>query len=352
MSPIAQSFTQAWRQHRSLLLVGAAYSVFSVIYALWAGTPVLELKEVLGSMGMSFVTCYAFMGGAYGVCLLKKLFGEWRAKRWRGSLRAGLAHVHRVAGDYVETPAFAKAAAGVIALLPINFSIAYKSLIPFVNNYHWDPLFARWDKLLFFGRYPQQVVVPLVDALQGVKYMNLCYNAWFLFFLTALGYALFLDGNDRRRLTFLWGFVLIWIVGGSFLATVFSSVGPVFYHQFYPALPDIYKGILGDTGSSRFILDKLVEWTRNGTHIDANGISAMPSMHLSVAMTVVLYYSRFNRYAFWLALFFFASVFTSVVYTGLHYAVDGYAGILVAFACWRAADFLAARDAGEAKHGR
>ncbi|MBI1214206.1 MAG: hypothetical protein GC185_00135 [Alphaproteobacteria bacterium] len=342
-SPIRQSFTDAWRQHRLLLRAGGVYSLVSIIYILWAGTPPLEMKTVLGSMGVSCLVAYAFMGGAYGWIVLKKVFCEWRARRFRRSVHAGFAHANKLASDYVETPAFAKAMVGVVTLLPINFSIAYKSLIPFVNNFRWDPLLAKLDRAVHFGHYPQEWVVPFVDALHGGRFMNLCYNAWFVFFLTAMGYALFLDGDDRRRLSFLWTFLLLWIFGGSLMATWLSSVGPVFFHAFYPAQPDIYDGLLGDTGSSSFILGKLVEWTLNSKHIDANGISAMPSMHLAVAALVTIYYSRFNLCAFLPALLFSLCIFTATVYTGLHYAIDGYVGILLAALSWAAADRLAGR---------
>lgn len=38
--------------------------------------------------------------------------------------------------------------------------------------------------------------------------------------------------NPRRRTTFLCAFFLTWIIGGTILAILLSSVGPVYYEAF------------------------------------------------------------------------------------------------------------------------
>lgn len=335
MASIRESFSQEWRTHKTLLLVSLVYSGCSIIYALLAGTRIVELEGIFGLMGVSLLTTYGFFGGIYAIFMLKQLLKIWLRGSFRGSFRAAAGITNELASDYVSSRAFCRGVISLVALLSINFAMAFKSLIHFVNPYKWDPALARLDKMLFMGVYPQKVIIPYIDMMQKqTQAMNFFYNFWFVVFIVATGYALFFDRDVKRRLVYLWSFLLIWIFGGSILATVFSSVGPVFYHEFYPQLTDPYKGMLGNTMSSSAIFQEIVKWSTSDRHISPNGLSAFPSMHIAIAAVIAIYAWNFNAYIFALVALYGVGVFMATIYTGLHYVVDGYAGIFLAALFW------------------
>ena len=70
-----------------------------------------------------------------------------------------------------------------------------------------------------------------------------------------------------------------------------------------------------------------------------SGISAMPSMHMASSTLLALYGFRHARWSGWLLTAFAALILIGSVQLAWHYAIDSYAGALLAVACW----WLAAR---------
>lgn len=67
------------------------------------------------------------------------------------------------------------------------------------------------------------------------------------------------------------------------------------------------------------------------------GVAAMPSLHVGAHFLFFLWARRYERrLALLLALATGLTLFASVL-TGWHYAVDGYAGMLLAWICYRLA---------------
>ena len=81
----------------------------------------------------------------------------------------------------------------------------------------------------------------------------------------------------------------------------------------------------------------------------ANGgnaaISAMPSMHVATSVLMAFYAFRHSKALGWLMSIFAFLIMVGSVHLGWHYAVDGYLGALIAWACWWAGLRLAARGA-------
>ena len=63
------------------------------------------------------------------------------------------------------------------------------------------------------------------------------------------------------------------------------------------------------------------------------GLMAMPSMHLTVVSLYVLFFWNEGRYCRWAAVIYAALVFMGSLYSGWHYAIDGYVGFAIAYVC-------------------
>jgi hypothetical protein len=141
---------------------------------------------------------------------------------------------------------------------------------------------------------------------------------------------------------FLLAFALSWFLAGNVLAVVFSSAGPCYYGFLfspdpYAAQMEYLRQVHSERSLSAILLqDRLWESyvATRGTNI---GISAMPSMHVEIAvlMAIVAWHTRR-----WLGIAY--TVFAGLVVIGSvhlawHYAVDSVGAIALAVLFWAVA---------------
>jgi hypothetical protein len=225
--------------------------------------------------------------------------------------------------------------------------IILKDLIPVMQMFAWDPQFAALDRTVHGGTDPYILLMPLLGTPYATTFINLVYNLWFV----VLYFVVFMASFDRthtvRRNTLLISFVLIFTIGGNLLATVFSSAGPVYYQyfdygdHFLPLLETLknFSGIspVWALDTHELLLDGYIN---NGP---MKGISAMPSMHVAIAVMLAIYGFHCSRWAGWLLAVFALLIQLGSVHLAWHYAIDGYAGAVIAIGCWMISAKLAKR---------
>lgn len=338
----------AFRDHKELLYVGGVYALLVLSEAFFLDVPALEyvsivrlvFSQVVVSAGCAFVILLSFCLCLYFYCLYREASPAGARTRFKETLQARL-----------RNNAIAQGLAGLTALQALDFLGPHKSMIPRLNPFHWDPLFAKWDALLHFGQQPFQLLAQAVDRLHLGKCLVASYYIWFFVAMTVVTYCLFCDDNRVRRMQFLWAYLLSWIIIGSFMALSFSSAGPIFFNDFYPSLEDPFSGMHSYLSSVSEKLelrtfrmrDMLLRWAHDKNIIDLNGISAMPSMHVAVVWLQVLYLRTVSRPAFLLSIAFFLLILAGSVYLGYHYLIDGYVAILLSTIIWCGARNIAQR---------
>ncbi len=223
-----------------------------------------------------------------------------------------------------------------------------KSLIPLFNPYHWDPFLAHLDASLYGGVEPWRWLQPLLGHPVVTRTINIAYNVWFFIMIGVLLWQLVDVAHPRRREQFLLMFVLIWVVNGVLLATLLSSVGPCFYGRLLPDQPDPYAGLMAYLRHANLITpvwavstqDYLWGLYTKGALGIGSGISAMPSMHISMAWLLFLFSRQVHRIIGWVMLVYVLLLVVGSVHLGWHYSVDGYVSIITtsllwfAVACW------------------
>ena len=122
------------------------------------------------------------------------------------------------------------------------------------------------------------------------------------------------------------------------LATLFASVGPVYYAAFgygpdFTPLMDTLRGF--NEISPVWALD-VQEMLLHGYMNDGplKGISAMPSMHVASTVTMTIYAFTVSRVIGWMMVGFATLILMGSVQLGWHYAIDGYLSIALSLACW------------------
>ena len=206
-----------------------------------------------------------------------------------------------------------------------------KAFIPVVNPALHDAALDRLDALVHFGIDPNRFLIALFPQPAWWRFLDFCYALFLPALLVGFGWlASTLSISERAR--FAAGFGLLWILG-SWLYVLFPARGPCY------AFPDDYASVRPSVPGSVKLQNDLAQQYEairarrippSGAINPGYGTAAMPSLHVAVLAFLAFWMRRRSRPLS--ALFFVLTFFTFVasLVTGWHYAVDGYAGFLLA----------------------
>jgi hypothetical protein len=204
-----------------------------------------------------------------------------------------------------------------------------KTMLPLASPFWADPLLAGIDHAIF-GTDPWRVAEALFGWAAPV--MDAAYMTWFLVKFGTLALVLSAPESRRKTQALLSYFLILACTAlGQYLL---SSGGPVFYarlgfgHRF-DALP-VEPWV--SLASSYLWTDYL----RAGGDI-GTGISAMPSLHVAIALWFSLVLRAYLPRAAALGFLYFALILIGSVLLGWHYAADGMAATAITLISWRAA---------------
>jgi len=231
-----------------------------------------------------------------------------------------------------------------------------KNMIPIVNMFKYDVLFQELDRWFFLGHDPALFIHRLIESPYGIFIMDLCYNLWFFIMWTVICYFL-LASNSVVRTRFLISTILCWSIIGIVIAMLLSSAGPAFVPRLNPenhaydlliqTLENKHNWLIeqGWPGlSSLSMQNNLWDAYANNKDMLGSGISAMPSMHVSVAVLMALAISSVNQklgYALWVFAFI---IFIGSFALGWHYFVDGIVSALLTLCIWRISSYVSETD--------
>ena len=278
-------------------------------------------------------------------------FVIWRLVHWarhempKSPLRQLVRDVIDMVGDRVRL-------VNLLILFPtfylfLKFFAVFKGNIAYLQPFAWDETFMRADAWLHAGRQPWEWMAPLLSSGLATFVINFAYNFWFFVAIGSLLWAVGMRRLSHDAVRFLYAFLFIWIIGGSFLALAFSSAGPA-YFELLGLSPNPYEPLMAHL---RELAKDWPIWALNTQdmlwryylerNVELGGISAFPSMHNAQAALVALLAWRFGRLAGWVFTAYAAIIAMGSVWLGWHYAVDAYAGIALAIAGWWLAGYAA-----------
>ena len=237
----------------------------------------------------------------------------------------------------------------ILLFMPMFISAwtSFKTMIPFINPYSWDFEFAKWDAIIHGGVHPWLLLRPIIGKPLITSVISFFYNLWFFVLYAVLIWQAFSMRDSRLRMQFFLTFICSWALLGNVVAMLFSSVGPCYYGR-YTGLIDPFQPLMDYLWLARdsfpvwslHIQEMLWETYEKGGIGFGSGISAMPSMHVSMAFLFTLIGWR-TGHALGVAFTVYAvPIMIGSVHLGWHYAIDGYAAIIGTWLIWRAVGWL------------
>ena len=337
-----------WRLFALVLLIVGGYGLFVTTTAAQFGqlgqlnrgsfTTTLKLVFALG-FGSTFI--------AYAVnLLLVRRPARPFAALWKDLRR------HVLPGHLL----LARAGVLVAWVVMMTFFAAYKRMLPHVMPFSHDAAFAEADRWLFLGADPWQVTHALFGGAWATYALQVAYNLWFFLMWLSIIYALLRVDRVAVRARFVLAFPLCWVIVGSLAATLMSSAGPCFYalvgagDHYLPLMARLaaidveLKAIAPNLGLGALgMQDMLWQGYVSERELFGGGITAMPSMHVTIAVLMACAARRIDRrLGHALAAFAFI-IWIGSIHLGWHYALDGVVALPLTLGIWRLSGWLVER---------
>ncbi len=335
---VAAAIASGFHSHVALYALALGVYAAGLLQSLWLGVP-LSLSLVGMVSGTTFV------------CLLLLVY-LWLFWEFIRALRTGYRHglpagfgamkvklqTDVLAPGRISNTLHAFMANGVFF---VGF-MTIKKNIPIAVPFSWDETFMTWDQAMHFGVLPHEILAPLFQHPPVTFLVNVNYNLWFLVLTAFFFWQGFRKQDTPLRQQYLLSYLLTWAVGTCLLGTVLSSAGPCFYGFVVPG-ENPYAGLMDYLAAANAhypVWAVPTQATLWQSHLDGfgdiEGVSAMPSMHVATTILFILCArASGKRWLVWCSWAFSLSIFLGSILLGWHYAVDGYAGALIALLCWK-----------------
>lgn len=221
----------------------------------------------------------------------------------------------------------------VVSTVFLHMGFAFfKNAIPELIPYYADPVLAAADRWLHAGVDPWRIFHDWLPPEWGRRLVVVYLMIWMIPALTFPVLLMVFDRNHDRVSRYVWLYFCSWIVLGNVWALAGSSVGPVYYDRLLGG--DRFQDLMaalqasGITQSPIGLIQEAL-WRRfEGGMIELGlGISAFPSMHVAIAALTALYLTERSLWLAPVGVVFLGVIFFMSVYTGYHYALDGYFSI-------------------------
>ena len=306
----------------AILLYLDVATLVALIYDRDNGGPLLLIGHMLASILAISVNMALVWLGLHAL----------RTVRAGRSLRHGL--WHSLDGEHLAR--FLMVPALFVFLSAFN---TIKVLLPDFTELNFDATLSDLDRRLHGGDPWRMLAAFLGEDWQHLI-QALYLPGWTYAVMLLTGYICIAKRAQAVRGQYVTVFLVTWPLLGNVVAALCLSDGPAFYgritgdaERFGPLVEMLSR--TRDNPFSAYMLQNalwMLQQTQSAT--EGSGISAFPSLHVAMATLVCLGLASLNpRYALY-GVPFLSGVFVGSIVLGWHYAVDGYASVILVCALW------------------
>lgn len=215
-----------------------------------------------------------------------------------------------------------------------------KTTQPDIIPFYADPFFARIDKWLHGGIDPWVFTHRYWTILPTDWVSTFYLNVWMYPSALLPIFVAAFDTDVARVRRVMTMYIAAWLIVGNVFALGGMSVGPVFYDRLlgvarFESLTEAL--LISGVTQSPIGLVQAHLWENYLAHGQSlsTGISAFPSVHVSVACVTAIYLAECSKFLWPIGVAYLISILFLSIYSGYHYAIDGYVSILIVFLIWR-----------------
>ena len=233
----------------------------------------------------------------------------------------------------------------IIFLLLVPFKSTFASIkqaIPEINDFSWDLRLSQIDFIIHFGNHPWQMLWPIISNEYLLRIIDTLYMVWFIV-LIAISLTMAWSKKRRLRYNYFITTLLIWIVLGSFLGTIFSSGGPCYFEKITHSEQNPYQDLISKLQEYNLtkrlwaVQNQIGLWNAklNNKWLPFGGISAMPSIHVAMSVLFAIVGFHINRFIGLVFIIYVLLIQIGSVALGWHYAIDGYVSVILTIILWK-----------------
>jgi hypothetical protein len=281
---------------------------------------------------------------------------RWFAELWVWGSTIWLA-AHIVERRIRHTPRLSTSqvvGAVVLATLAVPVQITFQSLKQSLGRergFPWDADLSAIDKWLHGGPAWHWFAF-LFQWPNALKLIDVLYVLWFAA-LVATVIWLGWTGQRHLRQRALIALLILWTLGGTIGAWVFASAGPCYMTSADPDSAALVARLDASRSARIARANQQGVWQafQADQWLPFGGISAMPSLHVGLAVLVaIVVWQRSRRLGAFLWIYAGIIQVGSVI-LAWHYAIDGYAGAGFAWVAWALSGVLHERDRQRVRAG-
>lgn len=225
----------------------------------------------------------------------------------------------------------------LVVVLFVRCFSSFKVAIPTLNPFWADPWLADLDHMTF-GTDPWILTHAIFGSFETLL-LDRIYILWFAMMALTTGWVCFAS-DPKLQLRGLLCYVLNWSVLGGATAVGFSSVGPCFYEQFYSnaRFAPLMSKLETINTHHELMAFRTMSYLKDSLGKDyiGGGISAMPSLHVAMALLSFLCVYNYSKSISLKVLsgLFGIAILIGSVHLGWHYAWDGIFSIIAVSIFW------------------
>jgi hypothetical protein len=227
----------------------------------------------------------------------------------------------------------------IVAAALVVFTYGWiKLTVPVYHPTLFDQVLWDLDQLLGFGFAPTVLLLDMLGTPMFLRTIDWLYaNIFFASTIVASAYFLS-DPRRHIRVSFANGYAALWITG-AWLYLAVPSLGPAYafkdvwmVHDETLRITQTFQALL--MRNYQNVIRAASGQPSGGVSI-VFGIAAFPSLHVAFQTYVFLWMRRLWTSGEVLFGLFAVAIFLGSMITGWHYLVDGIAGAVLAYGCYR-----------------